>query len=1014
MTMKRPACLAAIALLPFLAAQAAADNVAATHHVRLTLRSTPDADARAALEKAGLELLDPLAPGVYFARADAAIDAAVLKALGATAEPIAAADKLHRLFQAPGPGLAPAAPEWAALGENALGEPMTAAIVLLHEDEPLGAAAATLIARHGGVVRTEFLSVRGVFAELPTGALAALAGEDAVRWIEPPIPALQPANADARARMQVDTLQTAPYDLTGAGVEVFVYDGGLIRATHLDLLGRVAHLDQSGTDSHASHVAGIIAGDGHASGGMHRGMAPDAYLFSAGVASFGAPGGPVALHTNPGDIEADYAAAHGVKAAGRLIANNSLSSNISANGYDCEFMGDYGATSNILDAMVNGSMGEPMVIVWGGGNERGSGRCPQPYYTTPPPATAKNPIIVGAINSNDDSMTTFSSFGPTDDGRLAPVVVAPGCQSDGDMGITSINSASDTGYTVKCGTSMATPAVSGVVALLLQDWRAQYPSLADPFNATVKVILAHTAVDLGNPGPDYMHGYGSVRAQSAVDFLRSGNVATGSLAHAQIAPYAVTVEPGTSTLKFTLAWDDAPATPGAPIMLVNDLDLVVTDPAGVRHYPWTLDPADPAAPAVRTVEDHLNNIEQVVVDAPMAGAWTVQVAATNIPAGSQSFSLASSVDLNLPAIQINLPEGIPEVVAPTDFGGPTQIPVRITAQHDVVDAASPVIAYRLAGTDGPFTTVPLAHVSGDEYLATIPDALCGPDLEVFFAAAGLSGSFATNPAEAPAVDGSGPVGPGHTYAVRVGEYETRFYDSFDTDTGWEVENISVSDGGWERGVPVGGGTRADPPVDAEGWGGGVAGACWLTGNRAGNSDLDGGPTILTSPVLDASGVAEARLSYWRWYNTATGSAPLEDPFYVEVSSDDGATWTLLEEVAAGNSEGSGGWRFARFDLHEVVPLTDSMRIRFIAHDIGTPSVLEAAVDSVKLEVFICGDPVPPCLCELTGDDTVDVFDLLAYLDSWFAAAPAADLDGNEAVDVFDLLSYLDCWFAACP
>ncbi len=57
-------------------------------------------------------------------------------------------------------------------------------------------------------------------------------------------------------------------------------------------------------------------------------------------------------------------------------------------------------------------------------------------------------------------------------------------------------------------------------------------------------------------------------------------------------------------------------------------------------------------------------------------------------------------------------------------------------------------------------------------------------------------------------------------------------------------------------------------------------------------------------------------------------------------------------------------------------------------------------------------PVEACLCELDGADGVNVFDLLAYLDAWFAHDASANLDGQAGVDVFDLLMYLDCWFPA--
>jgi subtilisin family serine protease len=205
-------------------------------------------------------------------------------------------------------------------------------------------------------------------------------------------------------------------------------------------------------------------------------------------------------------------------------------------------------------------------------------------------------------------MTTFSSWGPTDDGRLRPDVSAPGCQSGGDGGVTSCTSSSDTSYGVACGTSMASPTVTGITALLLEDHRAQLGG-PDPRNSTLKILLAHNAVDRGNAGPDYQFGYGSVRIQDTIDFLRQGNLLEETIPHpAASQVYDLIVGAGETELKLTLAWDDVPGTPNVLRALVYDLDLVVHDPLGVRHYPWTLDPANPSAAAVRTQADHRNNV----------------------------------------------------------------------------------------------------------------------------------------------------------------------------------------------------------------------------------------------------------------------------------------------------------------------------------------------------------------------------------------------------------------------
>jgi hypothetical protein len=109
--------------------------------------------------------------------------------------------------------------------------------------------------------------------------------------------------------------------------------------------------------------------------------------------------------------------------------------------------------------------------------------------------------------------------------------------------------------------------------------------------------------------------------------------------HNMTAPFMLTLPAG-AALRVTLAWDDPPAVELASPALVNDLDLVVLDPANVRWFPWTLDPNTPSADAVRTREDHINNVEQVAVDAPArSGTWRIDVRGTSVPQGPQRFSL---------------------------------------------------------------------------------------------------------------------------------------------------------------------------------------------------------------------------------------------------------------------------------------------------------------------------------------------------------------------------------------
>lgn len=521
-------------------------------------------------------------------------------------------------------------------------ETTVAAYVQFHPDVALDNRALEVVRRHGGEVRSFVRSINTLVIHLPYSQIASLADEDIVQWVEPPIPQFSENNAENRAITTTDIVQAAPYGLDGTGVNVLIYDGGTIRATHQDLAGRVTLGDTDGLSDHATHVAGTVGGTGAASGGVNRGMAPNVQIFSYG---FEVVGGlqPGFLYTDPGDLEADYTDA--MVNHGCVLSNNSIGSNVEPNGFNCAWQGDYGLTASLIDGIVRGSLGPDMRICWAAGNERQGSACDiegfGDYYSVAPPGAQKNAMAVGALNANDDSVTSFTSWGPTDDGRMKPDISTPGCQSGGDGGVTSCSGNSDTGYSVKCGTSMASPTLCGMTALLLQDYRVQFGS-PDPKGATVKAMWCHTAQDIVNPGPDYQTGYGSARTQAAIDFMRTGNFIEESVDNAGSYNLVVVVQPGDPEMKVTLAWDDFPGTPNVNPNLVNDLDLVVTSPSGTRFYPWTLNPANPGADAVQNAENHLDNIEQVFVNNPEPGGWLVEVRGTAVPQGPQTFSLCAS------------------------------------------------------------------------------------------------------------------------------------------------------------------------------------------------------------------------------------------------------------------------------------------------------------------------------------------------------------------------------------
>jgi hypothetical protein len=132
---------------------------------------------------------------------------------------------------------------------------------------------------------------------------------------------------------------------------------------------------------------------------------------------------------------------------------------------------------------------------------------------------------------------------------------------------------------------------------------------------------------------------------------------------------------------------------------------------------------------------------------------------------------------------------------------------------------------------------------------------------------------------------------------------------------------------------------------------------------------------------------------------------------VEISNDGGQSWMNLETVGPGGDEVSGGWFERSFRIADALTPTSTMQIRFTAEDIGNPSIVEGAVDAVRVTIFYCDDSA--CLCETDDQPGIDVFDLLAYLDDWFEGAASADIDGAAGVNVFDLLAFLDCWFEGC-
>ncbi|MEQ8850613.1 MAG: hypothetical protein RIB32_02400 [Phycisphaerales bacterium] len=353
-----------------------------------------------------------------------------------------------------------------------------------------------------------------------------------------------------------------------------------------------------------------------------------------------------------------------------------------------------------------------------------------------------------------------------------------------------------------------------------------------------------------------------------------------------------------------------------------------------------------------------------------------------------------------PDLGIALPNGTPAIITP---GVPTSFDVQLIDGQQSVTGGT--LHYRYDG--GAFQTTPLTLVSGDLYEATLPATDCDDVPEFYVSADGDGGASATSPEDAPSSFYEAVVG--ETLNIRNDEMEGP------GDDGWAVNSAGTDDattGVWERGDPNG--TSAQPENDHTPSGSN----CWFTGNASpgsgvGSNDVDGGSTSLYSPVFDLSAAETATISYWRWYTNDGGAAPNSDTFEIEIN--DGSGWSTLETVGP-NSPGAL-WLFAEFDVPPA-SLTSTVQVRFIASDLGSGSIVEAAIDDFSVDTFGCDFTPTGCPGDANGSSGVDFDDLNIVLSNWNTAGPSGDIapfpGGDGAVNFDDLNAVLGAWGTSCP
>jgi hypothetical protein len=398
------------------------------------------------------------------------------------------------------------------------------------------------------------------------------------------------------------------------------------------------------TQDHGTHVAGTVAGDNFANLLTHNtadGMAPGAKLViqDAGYAVDNCgdlPGiGCPVVDLNPIFLQAYN--------QGARLHTNSWGDNENA-----AVQNNYSAGSQDVDEFMWNH--KDFLIFFAAGNSGpGTG-------SVGSPSTAKSGVSVGATlrGTSANSMASFSSCGPTADGRIKPEVTVPGSSivsANADTSVTSNNCTTKS----SSGTSMATPGAAGLTALIRQYYTdGWYPSGAEnsadgftPSAALLKATLVNSAQNMTGTTaiPANCQGWGRVLLENALSFApearkliakEDAGFASGSTN--QDRTFTVTVNSSAEPFKITVAWTDFPSTPAANPSINNDLDLIVTGPAGTFRG----NVFSGGASATGGTADRRNTLEQVLLPSPATGVYTVTVRSFNVPNGPQPFALVAT------------------------------------------------------------------------------------------------------------------------------------------------------------------------------------------------------------------------------------------------------------------------------------------------------------------------------------------------------------------------------------
>ncbi|HWI51932.1 MAG TPA: S8 family serine peptidase [Symbiobacteriaceae bacterium] len=489
-------------------------------------------------------------------------------------------------------------------------------------------------------VKPDSIGYGVVTATVNGQSLRALTRSTDVIYVEP-VKENQLFNDKAAGVMTVSDVWKTGLD--GTNQVVAITDTGLDTgkndsSMHADFQGQIKQLialgkpgDASDTLAHGTHVAGSVLGTGKASNGLYKGMAPGAKLVMQSVED--AKGG---LGGIPEDLSQIFKQTYD---AGARIHSNSWGVPATQGGTV------YDAQSAAVDRFI---WEHPdYTILFAAGNDGDHDQDGQTNYSTvSTPGTSKNAITVGASQNNRpdkkqgdniNGMASFSSRGPTADGRVKPDIVAPGTWIVSTRSSLADDShfwaahESNSKYGYMGGTSMATPLTAGATTLVRQFYTEKLS--VTPKASLLKATLINGAAAMDNNLTWKDNGWGRVDINNSIygrpfKFVNEEK----ALKTGEAQSYTYAVKAG-KPLKITLAWSDYPANPSAEKTLVNDLDLVVKGPDGKEILGNNM---------IAVGADRTNNVENVVIAAPAAGNYTVTVKGYNVPQGPQRFALVAS------------------------------------------------------------------------------------------------------------------------------------------------------------------------------------------------------------------------------------------------------------------------------------------------------------------------------------------------------------------------------------